>query len=59
MTWLGSRRTAPGQPVVATLAARFRVRRTERTPPIPEPLLTLRPRGGLPARIERRRPGSG
>lgn len=41
--------------VLAILAGRFRVRPLVRDV-VPEPLVTLRPRGGLPARIEARTP---
>ena len=40
--------------VLATLARRWRVR-VEGPDPALEPIVTLRPRGGLPARVERRR----
>jgi cytochrome P450 len=39
--------------VLAALAQRWRVRLAG-PPPAPEPLVTLRPRGGLPVRLLRR-----
>jgi len=42
-----------GTLVLATLARRWRVRVTGPDPE-PEPIITLRPRGGVPARLERR-----
>jgi len=43
-----------GMLVLASIAQRWRLRYEATTPPIPEPLVTLRPRGGLPMRLERR-----
>ncbi|HEU4643593.1 MAG TPA: cytochrome P450, partial [Gemmatimonadaceae bacterium] len=40
--------------VLATLAQRWRLRYARSQPPVPEPLITLRPRGGLPVLLERR-----
>lgn len=40
--------------VLATLAQRWRVRYASVGAPVPEPLVTLRPRGGLWVRLERR-----
>lgn len=39
--------------VLSTLAQRWRVRYERTEAPVPEPLLTLRPKGGMPMRIER------
>ncbi|HEX6534559.1 MAG TPA: cytochrome P450, partial [Gemmatimonadaceae bacterium] len=46
-----------GTLVIATLAQRWRMRYEEREAPIPEPLVTLRPRNGLPMRVVRRGEG--
>ncbi|HEU4640828.1 MAG TPA: cytochrome P450 [Gemmatimonadaceae bacterium] len=43
--------------VLATLAQRWRMRYEERESPIPEPMVTLRPRDGLPVRLVPRTPG--
>ncbi|HET6231441.1 MAG TPA: cytochrome P450 [Longimicrobiaceae bacterium] len=40
--------------VLATLAQRWRLRPASPAPVLLEPLITLRPRGGLPMRVERR-----
>lgn len=40
--------------VIATVAQKFRLRTVEGYDPTPEPLFTLRPRGGLPMLLERR-----
>jgi cytochrome P450 len=40
--------------VLATLARRLRLRLAEGRIPPPEPLVTLRPRGGMPMIVERR-----
>jgi cytochrome P450 len=42
-----------GTLALATLARRWRVR-VLGPDPTPEPIITLRPRGGVPARLERR-----
>ncbi|HZI11286.1 MAG TPA: cytochrome P450 [Myxococcus sp.] len=42
------------QLILATLAQRFRPRRLPGHELVPEPLITLRPKGGLPMRLERR-----
>jgi cytochrome P450 len=42
------------QLIVATVAQRFRLRSAPGSTLIPEPLMTLRPRGGLPMHAERR-----
>jgi cytochrome P450 len=42
--------------VLATLARRLRLRLAEGRIPAPEPLVTLRPRGGMPMLLERRAP---
>jgi cytochrome P450 len=42
------------QLLLATLAQRFRPRRLPGHELVPEPLITLRPKGGLPMRLERR-----
>ncbi|MEO8662830.1 MAG: cytochrome P450, partial [Bryobacteraceae bacterium] len=44
------------QLILATLAARFHVRLVEGAKVVPEALVTLRPKGGLPMILERRRP---
>lgn len=44
------------QLILATLAQRFRPRRLPGDTLVPEPLITLRPKGGLPMRLERRVP---
>jgi cytochrome P450 len=41
------------QLIVATVAQRFRLRATPGYTPMPEPLMTLRPKGGLPMHLER------
>lgn len=40
--------------VLATVTQRFRVSPVDDRPVIPEPMITLRPRGGLPMRLHRR-----
>jgi cytochrome P450 len=42
------------QLVLATIARRYRLRPVSDTLPVPEPLITLRPRGGLPVVLEAR-----
>ncbi len=46
--WMG------GVLVLATLAQRWRLRHDERHTVVAEPLFTLRPRGGMPMRVEAR-----
>jgi len=43
-----------GQLVLATLAQRVRFEPTSRAPIAPEPLITLRPKGGVPMIVRRR-----
>ena len=45
--------------VLATLASRWRFVPLRPEPPVPEPSVTLRPRGGLPVRVEPRHPSEG
>ncbi|MCP3140630.1 cytochrome P450 [Pyxidicoccus xibeiensis] len=45
------------QLILATVAQRFRPRRLPGHVLAPEPLITLRPKGGLPMHLERRTPG--
>ncbi|HEU5441847.1 MAG TPA: hypothetical protein VFU88_21380 [Ktedonobacterales bacterium] len=40
--------------VLVTVAQRYRLRLTSDRPVEPEPLITLRPRGGVPLLLERR-----
>ncbi len=42
------------QLIVACVAQRFQLRAVADGPPVPEPLITLRPKGGLPMRLQRR-----
>jgi len=42
--------------VLATLASRWRFAHVDAGPVVPEPSVTLRPRGGLPVRVETRHP---
>jgi cytochrome P450 len=43
-----------GQLILATIARAFRFNRTTAAPPELEPLVTLRPRGGIEVQVERR-----
>ena len=47
------------QLIVATVAQRYRLRPVTPGLPTPEPLITLRPEGGLPMRLERRSAANG
>ncbi|MHB2033494.1 MAG: cytochrome P450 [Gemmatimonadaceae bacterium] len=42
--------------VLATIAQQWKLRYELPHPPVPEPLVTLRPKGGLPMRVVQRRP---
>jgi cytochrome P450 len=46
------------QLIVACVSQRFQPRMVPGYTPTPEPLITLRPAGGLPMRLERRRPSA-
>ena len=45
-----------GTLVLATIAQRWQLRYAGSEAPVPVPLITLRPRGGMPMRLQRRRP---
>jgi cytochrome P450 len=47
-----------GQIILATLASRVRFARISAAPPVEEPLITLRPRDGLPMRVTAARPAT-
>jgi cytochrome P450 len=44
------------QLILASVAQHFQLRATADSPPVPEPLVTLRPKGGLTMRLQRRAP---
>ncbi|HYO59024.1 cytochrome P450, partial [Archangium sp.] len=44
------------QLILASVAQRFQLRAAAGGPPVPVPLVTLRPKGGLPMRLQRRAP---
>ena len=47
-----------GTLVLATIARRWRLRYEAPAAPVPKPLVTLRPKGGLRMRLETRRAGT-
>jgi cytochrome P450 len=46
------------QLILASVAQRFQLRAGTGSMPVPEPLITLRPKGGLPMRLQRRSPSA-